>query len=247
MAINLSCLIVTGDPFPEEKLIGLLEPQFCLTEIEYGNSLSSAFKLLLNSNFNLCLIGFTDEEEIQSFFRDMKKLGRDKTCAFVKVVANSSLIPNRIALNQVGFCTAISSELTTIDINSLRNILSKEVIRISEEQRVVDIPKYVELVLKEVDINARKLQRGIKTSYDKVIAGLVRDMMSEESSHKDSFLEKLATESELAASFETVSVEVPDSVLERNLPKLGKTKYEGSSARVWNKLLKRYGDKDSSK
>lgn len=247
MASQLSCLIVTGTgSFPEEKLRELLAPQIYIAEFDYANSLSTAFQFLLNSNFNLCLIGAKYQAETEPFFRDMQKLGRDKTCAFVKIRSPDDT-SSRTGANDFGFCASINESLTALDIKILKSTLSKEVLRIAGEQRVVDIPKYVSMILKEIDLNARKQQRGIADPYDKVIAAIAKEMMSDNSIHKEHFLETLLKEAEESPSFESTFVDIPDSVLGRKLPKLTKKMYAGRSARVWDKLLKRYGDKNTGK
>lgn len=244
MVSELSCLIVTGEQFPEKKLTERLAPSFQFAEIDYASSLSNAFQTLLDSNFNLCLIGIKYQDGLESFFRDMKKIGRDKTCAFVKVQPTISNAPKSIG-ESLGyeFCAKISTELIEADIEALRAALSKEVVRMHQEERVTDIPKYVDMVLKEIDNFARKQQRGIPASYDKVIANLVKDMMGADSTHKEAFIAKLADEAEQAEGFNFGSVQIPDKILDKNLPELDKTKYVGSSARVWNRLLKKYGTK----
>ena len=194
----------------------------------------------------MCLIGARYQSEYESFFRDMKKLGRDKTCAFVKVRSDDPKVPidKPAALAAAGFCASISTELVEQDMKALRRALTKEVVRMHEEQRAEDIPGYVELILKEVDKVARNRQRGVPEDYDKVIASLVRDMMRDESIHKDNFIEALATLAEKCEGFAMSKVDVPENVLQRQLPKLAKTQYSGKSSRVWHKLLSRYGKKN---
>ena len=247
MGSQLSCLIVTGtSKFPEEKLRELLAPQILIAEFDYANSLSAAFQFLLDSNFNLCLIGAKYQTETEPFFRDMQKLGRDKTCAFVKVRNLDDTSP-RTGPNEYGFCASITEALTPLDIKVLKSTLSKEVLRIAAERRVVDVPKYVSMILKEIDLNARKQQRGLAAPYDKVIAALAKEMMSDDSIHKENFLETLSKEADQSQSFESTFVDIPEAVLEKKLPKLSKKMYAGRSARVWDKLLKRYGDKNTGK
>jgi len=245
MASELSCLIVTGDQFPEERLAKCLAPTFRLTEFDFATSLSEAFQILLSSSFNLCLIGNKHQAGLESFFRDMKKIGRDKTCAFVKVQPTIPSQTKAIENAAMGseFCAKISTELTDTDVKALNSALSKEIVRIIQEQRASDIPKYVNMVLKEIDNTARNHQRGLSGSYDKVIASLVKDMMGPDSTHKYAFIAKLSEDAAQAEGFDYATVEIPETVLGKNLPELDKNKYAGRSARVWNKLLKRYGTK----
>jgi hypothetical protein len=246
MVSELSCLIVTGEQFPEEKLSELLAPAFLFSEFEHASSLSTAFQFLVDSNVNLCLIGTQFQNEISSFLRDMSKLGRDKTCAFVRVLASGDKINSdkTDSLAETGFCASISTELGAKDIQSLRAALSKEVVRMHQEQRVMDIPKYVDMVLKEIDNLARSKQRGMPTHYDKVIASLVKDMMGAESIHQTAFIERLSEVAEHSSSFSSSTVDMPNLILDRKLPQLDKTRYTGRSSRVWNNLLKRYGTKE---
>jgi hypothetical protein len=242
MSSELNCLIVGISGFPQQKLRESLAPAFCFTTFDTADSVSEAFQCLVNTNFNLCVIAASLDQELQPFFRDMRKLGRDRTCAFVKF-SPARIRPKETAaeLQASGFCATISADLDAQDLIALRKALSQEMVKIREELKAESIPGCVDLVLRELDQIARRKQRGIDAKFDQVIASLVRDMMSETSIHHSNFLEALSIGAEQSISFSENAVEIPDQVLERNLPKLDKSTYRGTSSRVWNKLLKRYG------
>lgn len=242
MVNSLSCLLVSEFEFPEEKLREALAPDFAIEEFDYAGSPSEAFQSLLNSSFNLCLMSTRSKEELDAFFSDMRTLGRDKTCAFVKVLPPSSVREDQMHFSSDGFCACISTDLSALDVAELRRALVEEISRMRKEQRSEDIPACVDLALKEVDEAARKRQRGLKASFDRVIASLVRDMMGISKEKSDVFVDTLSNKAESSAAFTATKVDVPEHVLERKLPKLEKTKYTGSSSRVWKKLLNRYGD-----
>lgn len=241
MALDLICLLVDPDPDTSQSLTQALWPEIQFKTADYTNSLVTAFQMLIDSNYNICFIHASFEKDLDSFFRDMRRLGRDKTCVFVQTW--DKLAPNfdKSWAIETGFTTVISKSITPEERKILRELLRIEFHHQEVTRKIKDVGEAVQFVVKELDRVARERQRGREERFDTIIRNFVAMLTEFDEEVLSEYFRILEEHASNAPSFESKKVKIPPTVLARKLPYLYEDKYCGRSLRVWESLLKRFG------
>ena len=241
MSLNLICLIVDIFADSVKRTTQALWPEIQFVQADYSNSLNDAFQRLIECNYNLCFIHSTFKENLDSFFRDMRKLGRDRTCVFVQMWDQVPSELDRTEVLEMGFSAVVGREISNDDKLALREVLRLELRQHEIDRRVVDVQEAMRFVVKELDRVARDHQRGKNEKFDRIIRDFISMLTEYDDEVLDHYFDALAEESTQAPAFKHAKIRVPINVLKRRLPHLGEDCYTGQSRRVWEKLLRRYG------
>lgn len=241
MALDLICLIIDPDADTQQTLPQALWPEIQFTTADYTSSLVTAFQMLVDSNYNICFIHGSFAEDLDSFFRDMKRLGRDKTCVFVQTWDTLAQNFDKSWAIELGFTGVISKAITPEERKLLKELLRVEFHHQEVTRKIKDVSEAVHFVVKELDRVARERQRGNQEHFDTMIRNFVVMLAEFDEEVMNEYFSLLGERAQSTSSFEAKKVKIPAEVLARKLPHLTEDKYCGRSLRVWESLLKRYG------
>ena len=96
-------------------------------------------------------------------------------------------------------------------------------------------------LLDQIDEISRERRRGRQTKLNLIFGEMMKMHASFDESLLDRYFDMLSEQSEEAPPTEAIEVEIPDDILAKNLPGLERNVYRGQSARVWKRLLRRWG------
>lgn len=238
---NLICLLVDIYADAVKRTTQALWPEIQFTKADYSNSLNDAFQKLVESNYNLCFIHNTFQENLDVFFRDMERLGRHKTCVFVQLWDRLPKDLDLTPILEMGFSAIISRDVSSDEKAALRDVLQLELRRQEIDRRVVDVQEATHFVIRELDRVAREHKRGHSKKFDNLIHSFIGMLTEFDDEVLDQYFDALIEESKDSPTFEVSKLKVPEEVLKRRLPHLDEDSYSGKSHRVWEKLLKHYG------
>lgn len=210
------------------------------SEVEV-QTVASAFQNLLEESFQVCFIGETIRENLDSFFRDIQKLESNRGCVFVRVVA-APAAPGAEARSEAGFHAVISQVVSDQDKKFLCRALEREYHRLDVEQRSQDLAGAVAMLLKAVDSAASDAKRGHGKMMNTLAQGLVRLHAEFDGELLERYFERLSVEAEKSEPVRKLLRSVPQDVLRRSLPQLSSEGYRGASSRVGGMILDRFGD-----
>ncbi|RIL06942.1 MAG: hypothetical protein DCC75_10405 [Proteobacteria bacterium] len=244
MAITLTCLVIHTTRDLVEKVTQALWPEIQFTKSDFTASLTEAFQLHYDNIYNICFVSNAVVKDLDVFFRDMEKMGRLKTCAFIQVF--DKLPPNFNRADSIarGFTGVITQEVTSEERTLLKEILKIEYHNQQVRERVHDVGTVAKILTEEIDRVAKEKLRGREEKLDKLLTGFVELQAEFDDQILGEYFEHLTAETEKAKSFEKKKVAIPAKVLKRKLPKLEDNKYSGASSRVWGMLLDKFGTKD---
>jgi hypothetical protein len=221
-------------------MIDALKPEYSCSPVEIVSSLAEAFQRHLEQEFRLCFIfqGFDAEHSV--FFRDIKALGRDKTCHFILVTETERFEPISRDLIELGFSGQISLGVTKSDKQTIWELFERERQLEVIKERCLDMTETVRAALRTVDTAAKHLKRGRFKRVDQVLKTFIRGSTKLDESVMESYLKALQLQSDEAQPFKNLHLKVSESWKER-LPEMEDDGYKGVSNRTWERLRKRWG------
>lgn len=243
MSEDLVVLFVGKDLDMAAKLTKIYGEEFHFTDCDYTNRLHKAIQSLREVDYNLCII--TDsfpEEESKSFFADYDKLDIIERCVFVQVRKVVEREVDRYSLSDLGFDTIISEIGNHADRKTLRIALKEYFCKRAAKKDKVQIKNALDMVLDRIDNVARERKRGRDSKLLNTTGDLLLAQSELSEGELEKYFEKLTHKTEIAAPQNVDKVKIPKNVLKRQLPNLSENTYSGASARVWQKLLDRFGD-----
>ncbi len=239
---NIAALVVGPSADDAQDFLRALQPDVQFAASDFTATLRKAVLSHTEDNFEICFISDSfPDEDVSSFINDMKQMGKDKTCLFVKLCASLPEEFNRGSLEPQGFGTVITNKGTAADKQALQSALDNRFYVKEVRKRKVNVDEMMESLLKEIDRAAMDHRRGV---HRKMIAipmdGIEIDTQFD-MAVLDSYFESLQKKTEGAAPRTIERLEIPDEVLKRALPELTKDGYKGASQRVWELLSAKYG------
>lgn len=241
-SLNLSAQFIDSRRGFSKSFRELLWPEIQLEIEDTALNLTAAFQAQIETVYQLCFIGDSIREDFGPFFADVKTLGREKTCIFVKVVESLAPGAERILAQGADFNVQITRGVTAEDKQVLMTLLGRE-IRVREvERRSLDVAEVVELLVKQIDEAADEARRGRHKPLHKVVQSIVDLHVQFDHSLLERYFHELTRVTEQSKPVRQVLREVPDLVVAKRLPKLGKGGYVGASSRVFSMLVDRFGD-----
>jgi hypothetical protein len=247
MALRFDALFITPEAELPKKVSEGLWPEIQFVAADRVSSIADAFQKLVDHSYSICFIAPSFTEGIDTFFKDMKTVGRDETCFFFQLEQGydpSGEIPKLIHGAIAGL---VSAAPTAAEREVLVELLQVEFHRAEVTRRVSDVKDAVSLLVREIDLMARDRQRGRSRRYDTAVKSFVELHLAFDKEVFSQYIEALTTLASAAPAFDVNAVEIPDEILEKRLPSLTKDTYRGPSARVWNKLLRKFGQRVESK
>ena len=240
--IELRALVVDKKPALSKELKRALLPEIEFLFIDFANSVRRAILSQSDESYNVCFISdvFTDEE-VEMFFADIVKLGRQNACLFVKVVGELDPDFDRASLREKGFTTVITNKGTHNDKESLNEVFQEFLAESEVERKVRNVDDVMSLLVREIDKVAKDRKRGIDRKFNTISI----DYIAEETTfHEDVLMEyftALGNKTQQTPEKLYNRLAVPENVVSRDLPNLKDGTYTGVSQRVWDKLTAKYG------
>lgn len=216
-----------------------LWPEITSERVEFADSLPSGFEKSLEEKFDLCFISSNCKAGLESFFLDMKTLGRLETCKFIQIGGDKSgfLMHSDISL-------AVSNPVTKKELSNLCELIKSDFARKAAEEKSGEVRGMVHLLLQEVERAVQNLRRGRPTPPSRVVSGYVKSQTSFDPSVFESYIDALATNADKVEPSVKEVLDVPETILRRKLPFLEQKSYMGVSRRVWEKMLRRFKEKE---
>jgi len=241
MALRFDALFLHPDGGLPKRLSEGLWPDIQFVLADHCTSIADAFQRHVEHSYSICFIAPQFKEGIDTFFKDMKTLGRDQTCLFLQVEAGYDPSGELPRLINGAIAGLISAAPTSAERTVLGELLQVEFHRAEVTRRVADVKDAVSLLVREVDLMARERQRGRARAFDKSVKSFVALHLAFDEDVYAQYIEALTTLAMAAPAFEVNAVAIPDEIIGKKLPNLTKDSYSGQSSRVWNKLLKKFG------
>jgi len=244
--LDIKALVLDSSAGAAELLAATLRRDFDFAEVEFTNTTHKAVQSFTESQYNLCFISDAFSlEETQVFMRDLAKIRRDDNCLFVQVRDAVPDDVDRRSLRDSNIFYIISRRGTHADRVGLEEALVQVLFAKKLEEKVTTVNDTMQMVLTEIDRAAEDLKRGREAKINKLPINFVDYQTDFHQRVLDEYYEALSDKAESAAPNEIDRLDVPEGVLSRQLPNLSKDTYNGASHRVWRKLKKKYGTKDS--
>lgn len=239
MSLNLVCLVVHPDRSITQSLEKALHTEIQFTSIDYAASISAAFQQLIQTNYNICFIHSSHTKDLDAFFGDMSKAGRDKTCAFVQLWQTVPEDLDKTKMLSQGFSAVISENTTPQEKTALKEVLKAELHRQEVTERVHDVKEAIGFLVKSVDRLAQDKQRGKDSDFDRLILDFITENTSFDEEVLHEYFEELGREAEASPSFKTKQLQIPEFL--QRFPGISKDRYKGTSLRVWERMLNKFG------
>ncbi len=242
---NMTALIVGKDPEAATGLLKALEPEVKFPASEIVPSVLKAVETIADDTFSVCFIEDSfPMGELETFFKDIKGMGKLETCVYVQIRNVLAPDAHRGSLQHMGFSTIVSSKGTEADREALVKALKSCFHDREVKVRKIDVSSIMDKLLKKIDQAADDVRRGRKVeSLDIIPAELVELHTEFDPEVLEGYFSSLAEATEKAKPVQIERLEVPDTVLGKNLPGLSKDTYVGASHRVWDKLSTKHGKK----
>lgn len=246
MSDELCALFVTYKPEEAKKIIDGLAPELRFNKTEQTNSIMDAFKRHSATKYHACFI--TDSEafakDLESFFRDIRTMGRHKECVFVQ--ARSTKISkdlNRAPLVAMGFQAFLSPIITPDEKKDLLQRMAGVMQQRDMLSQLEELDSFVNYMLKEIDNVSQERKRGRTLPLNNSMKNFV-SLTSESNQHLiDHYYQKLIDRSASWAPVQEYKLALPDELRNR-LPGVTAEGYRGTSKRVLRRLNKAYGVKN---
>lgn len=246
MTEALPTLFVSTSRLICNSMIDALKPEYQCSPVEVVSSLAEGFQQHLEQEFRLCFIFHGFESEYQAFFRDIKAMGRDKTCHFIIVNEVEKFEPISGELKEIGFAGQISTQVTKGDKHTIWELFERERQVELIKERCIDMNETVRAALRTVDTAAKHLKRGRFKRVDQVLKTFIKGSTKLDDSVMESYLKALQLQSDEATPFKNYFMKVPEP-WKHKLPEMEDDGYKGVSNRTWDRLRKRWGKSDEKK
>lgn len=242
MKLQLNGLIIDKHQDSLEELPASFKEEIEFDFVDSVNTFLKALEYHMDMEFQICLISDSFPlDEITGFLRDYEKLGRKQRCIFVQFRNRVDIEYRRESLQPVGIATVISKAGDDYDRAALLSALEPIIAELEQKELEASLESIVGHLMEEVDKVAQDRKRGAKTKLSQVYAKHIADSAKKYERIVADYFDKLAVSTQDAEPFTVTELEVPESILTKNLPHLSKAKYKGASNRVWNMLLQKHG------
>jgi len=238
-------LMIGKDPEAAGELLKSLAPEVKFPASEIVPTVLKGVQSMAEDSFSVCFIEDSFSiSDLEIFFKDIKGLGKLDTCVFVQVRPTLAPDAHRGSLNHMGFSTIISNKGTDLDREALVKALKTCFHGQEVKTRKIDVRSIMDKLLKKIDEAADDVRRGRPNkSLDIIPAELVELHTEFDPEVLEGYYSALQEATDKSKPIEIESLEVPESVLGKNLPGLSKQTYIGASHRVWDKLARKHGKK----
>lgn len=214
-------LVITPRTEDVPKLLAqLVASGFSFSRVETVSSLVDGFQRHVDWVYTLCLIDEGIGDGLPEFFKDMKQLGRTKSCFYVAVREDGGRIDDAKVL---GFHTAISWKVKPEERERLRALMVMEQHLKELEVRVRDVNDTVKLLLREVDSTAKSRKRGKAKRLSGLFKLFAKSNVAFDNDVLIKYYEELISTSGRSNPFRPVFFRIPEEVLAKALPELVRT------------------------
>ena len=243
--VDINALIVSSAAEQAVDFADVLEKVFQSFSAEVATTLHEALDFQSLGKFNACFIADTfSEKEIQSFMQDMRKIGRDKSCVFIQMRNTVPDSFDRKSLHHLGYATVVTPAANTKDKQEMQIALKDALHAGDLRRRAKDIGTATKLVLREIDLTAADRKRGVDRHLPTKSNSFFKSQANFDGVLMDKYYEALEEGTAQATPAKNCSLEVPETVLQKQLPRLEKDRYKGTSRRVWRMLMGKHGKKE---
>lgn len=226
-----------------DDITARLKPELDIVISDCTGSILKAVREHEAQSYQLCMIAESySEEELEPFFEDMINLNRDLDCAFIQVREKIEPGFDRLLLKDLGFDLIISSAIGQRDKEGLVECLLAKAQNDPDKDAVRSITGVMDTLLKEVDTRAENERRNRSDlGFSNIVSEFIRSKASFSQRTLERYFTLLARRASLSKAATTKTLEVPEKILDRDLPKLTKDSYSGVSNRVWLRLQRLFG------
>jgi hypothetical protein len=225
---------------------------FPIEEIEAVPSLMKALNALNEEPFQLCLVSDRiPADGYSSFVNDLTQLADANKCPCLLFTGTGSEESETSGdqekeppLKPSGFHSVISLSAHPSDINLFRDALSRWYELLEQKKTKQDVEGAMKLILRNIDNAASNIKRGVNMKLNSLPSEFIEVRSSLDEVIYEDYLSKLEARTKTAEPENENVIEIPETILQKDLPKLEKNTYTGASTRVWRKLLKKHGKEE---
>lgn len=245
MSFKISALFIDSRREFPHRFAELLWPDIQFTSFDRVGRVNEAFQKHMMTEFNICFISDKLTEPLDGFFTDIKTLGRDRSCVFVRIRSGATPDSEEHAPSQEiesGFQLAVHEQPSAAQHKELKEKLGVVWRKMEIGRRTNDIDGSVDLLMRLIDDAAVQRKRGRSVPLQHGVTSLMRMHAEFDSQIFDEFLNRLSVSLEKAAPETKRLKSIPLPILKKSLPNLSEEGYLGASNRVFRMLVDRFGE-----
>lgn len=240
-----TALVVDRKEDNAESLLDALQPEFIFDELDFASTILNAIDCFEGVQYAVCFLSDSFPlAELNAFFEDIGSMNRDLNCVFAQVRESIPAGFDRYSLQTIGIDIVISRAATQQDKAGLQEAITKKSNASEVKERITDMSQALDILLREVDRRAENKKRGRNkkdagtepTAFIAMQTNFDEQVMAR-------YYQTLTRKTYIARPSLADTLEVPQQVLERQLPRLTRSGYDGASSRVWEKLQRNHGVK----
>lgn len=225
---------------------------FPIEEIDAVPSLMKALTALNDEPFQLCLVSERiPADGHSSFINDLSQLADDNRCPCLllsSIGLDNGDSPEdkekQPPTKPNGFHSVLSLSAEPSDRRAFEDALSRWYELLEQKRTKRDVEGAMQIILRNIDNAASNIKRGVNMKLNSLPSEFIEVRSSLDEAIYEDYLSKLEARTETAEPENEDFIEIPDTILQKDLPKLEKNTYTGASTRVWRKLLKKHGKEE---
>ncbi len=239
MAISYKISMLAQENGLIESLRTALSAHFEVAALESAPNLTDLLELHIKSHYDLCFLDDSlPQEHLGIFVKDYARLERGEACVFVQLRDQVGPEFDRTSLRELGFNTVVSRQINAADVIALQHALKLRGKWVEIHNRISNVEQAVALLIAHVDQISEEKRRGRTGRHKNVSAEYISKATTFDDQVLQGYYHKLLEELDKLKAPVIQSIEIPESILQLNLPELSKDSYTGASNRVWKKLKK---------
>lgn len=240
---ELQVMLVGKDKGQCIDLVERLRPEYHVPNPVFTNNLAEALQINIEQEFRLCFIYDGFEGELESFMRDIKSLGRLKTCGFFKITNSQQFGELEERWRLAGFTASLSKQLSSDEKKIIETVFEAERRLKDVEEKCGDVHDALAVLLRAVDSAAKSRKRGRYEELEEVIQRFIAERTDFDGKVLDTYFDELSVKTDFAKPFSPAYMNVSEK-WKKKLPEMTDDGYTGVSHRAWDRLRKKFGKKD---
>ncbi len=242
---ELRALCIVQDEEISRAALAALSPKIEIIPETFARSMHEAIEIFSQEEaYDICAVSdLFPKSETDSLFRDLKKIPMERRSILIQICSvdvpeNQSGKPY-----EEGFDVILSPTPTQKQVQFLQRVITERNHHREILERSVQVDDALKSMLTDLDTVARERGRGRLTRFAKVAQRLIVGNAEFDPEVLRKYIECLTEWSTKSEPFNSRKVKVPEKISKNDLFKIKDEKYVGASARVWQKLLNKYGVK----
>jgi hypothetical protein len=215
-----------------------------IAETSIAKTLHLAIMELSEESVDHCYLSATmTADSLQDFFKDFEQIAPGSQCLFFLYgKEQAGVIPESLTECLHG---AVSLKGTALDLEVIKAAEERFGIQADLKRRGKTVAYATDKLLEAID----KAACDVKRNAHQAIRSPFGEVIIHETDHApeilEAYIKALTTQALEREVKDTSLVNIPKTVLDKEMPKLQEHAYTGRSQRVWEKLQKRYKQKEA--